>query len=37
MFGLFQNGNAQQINFGQRPFSYTPPAGFKSLNAFNLP
>lgn len=25
------------INFGQRPFSYTPPAGFKSLNAFNLP
>jgi len=25
------------LNFGQRPFSYTPPAGFKSLNAFNLP
>jgi hypothetical protein len=33
------------INFGQRPFTYTPPAGYKSLNtktlkevgAFNLP
>lgn len=24
-------------NFGQRPFSYTPPAGFKALNSFNLP
>jgi hypothetical protein len=24
-------------NFGQRPFAYTPPSGFKSLNAFNLP
>jgi hypothetical protein len=25
------------INFGQRPFTYTPPTGFKSLNTFNLP
>jgi hypothetical protein len=24
-------------NFGQRPFAYTPPAGFKSLNTYNLP
>jgi hypothetical protein len=24
-------------NFGQRPFVYTPPTGFKSLNTFNLP
>jgi len=24
-------------NFGQRPFSYTPPAGFKALNTLNLP
>jgi len=24
-------------NFGQRPFSYTPPSGYKSLNTFNLP
>jgi len=25
------------VNFGQRPFIYTPPSGFKSLNTFNLP
>ena len=25
------------INFGQRPFSYTPPSGFVALNAYNLP
>jgi hypothetical protein len=24
-------------NFGQRPFSYTPPSGFKTLNTTNLP
>jgi hypothetical protein len=24
-------------NFGQRPFSYTPPTGFKALNTGNLP
>jgi hypothetical protein len=24
-------------NFGQRPFTYTPPTGFKSLNTYNLP
>jgi hypothetical protein len=24
------------INFGQRPFAYTPPTGFKSLNTTNL-
>jgi hypothetical protein len=32
------NGNAANcsINFGQRPFSYTPPAGYNSLNAYNL-
>jgi hypothetical protein len=23
-------------NFGQRPFAYTPPTGFKALNTFNL-
>ena len=27
----------QNVNFGQRPFAYTPPSGFKALNAFNLP
>jgi hypothetical protein len=26
-----------QANFGQRPFSYTPPTGFKALNTLNLP
>jgi hypothetical protein len=25
------------INFGQRPFAYTPPTGFKKLNTYNLP
>jgi hypothetical protein len=24
-------------NFGQRPFSYTPPTGYNRLNTFNLP
>lgn len=26
-----------QANFGQRPFAYTPPSGFKALNTQNLP
>jgi len=25
------------INFGQRPFSYTPPTGYVALNTYNLP
>jgi hypothetical protein len=25
------------LNFGQRPFTYTPPTGFVALNTFNLP
>jgi len=25
------------FNFGQRPFTYAPPSGFKTLNTFNLP
>ena len=25
------------VNFGQRPFTYTPPTGFKALNTYNLP
>jgi hypothetical protein len=28
---------SSNINFGQRPFSYTPPTGFNRLNTFNLP
>jgi hypothetical protein len=27
----------QSVNFGQRPFTYTPPTGFVALNTFNLP
>jgi len=35
----FAAAGAQTINanFGQRPFSYTPPSGFKALNTLNLP
>lgn len=29
--------NVHDFNFGQRPFSYTPPTGFKALNTANLP
>ena len=29
--------NAQDINFGQRPFAYTLPTGFNALNTYNLP
>jgi hypothetical protein len=29
--------NIQSINFGQQPFTYTPPSGFKALNTYNLP
>ena len=31
------NSNTLNWNFGQRPFSYTPPSGFKTLNTTNLP
>ena len=31
------SGDGGYANFGQRPFSYTPPTGFKALNTFNLP
>jgi hypothetical protein len=36
-FGMYLTNNAQEINFGQRPFAYTPPTGFKALNTYNLP
>jgi hypothetical protein len=29
--------NQTHANFGQRPFTYTPPAGFRALNTNNLP
>ena len=31
------SGYTNDINFGQRPFSYTPPTGFVALNTYNLP
>ena len=30
-------GKGGIVNFGQRPFAYTPPTGFLKLNTFNLP
>jgi len=35
-FGVYDSG-VQAINFGQRPFSYTPPTGYVALNTYNLP
>ena len=43
VFPCYNNGSSSStakvvtFNFGQRPFAYTPPAGFKSLNTYNLP
>jgi hypothetical protein len=34
--GLYSTSN-HDVNFGQRPFAYTPPTGYKKLNTFNLP
>jgi hypothetical protein len=31
------NSAVYNFNFGQRPFTYTPPTGFVALNTFNLP
>jgi hypothetical protein len=35
--GITATGITSFVNFGQRPFSYTPPTGFVALNTFNLP
>jgi hypothetical protein len=35
--GSLSGNNSGSINFGQRPFAYTPPTGFKALNTQNLP
>jgi hypothetical protein len=35
--GTGAGAQAAAFNFGQRPFSYTPPTGFKALNTLNLP
>lgn len=34
---LVTSGQSMTFNFGQRPFAYTPPTGFKALNTQNLP
>ena len=34
---MYNSGDGFYINFGQRPFTYTPPTGYKKLNTFNLP
>lgn len=34
---IYYNTGAWVVNFGQRPFAYTAPSGFKALNTFNLP
>lgn len=33
----YGNGTKWDLNFGQRPFAYTPPTGFVALNTYNLP
>ena len=35
--GSFASTTIRNLNFGQRPFNYTPPTGFKALNTTNLP
>jgi hypothetical protein len=34
---ITNNNSSFATNFGQRPFSYTPPTGFVALNTYNLP
>jgi hypothetical protein len=35
--GASATAAAGSYNFGQRPFSYTPPTGYVALNTYNLP
>jgi hypothetical protein len=35
--GSSASNGSVTLNFGQRPFSYTPPTGYKKLNTYNLP
>jgi hypothetical protein len=37
IMSLVVSGAAMTANFGQRPFAYAAPSGFKSLNTHNLP
>ena len=34
---LGSSSSLYHMNFGQRPFKYTPPTGYLKLNTFNLP
>ena len=34
---LVYTSSAAYINFGQQPFTYTPPSGYVALNTYNLP
>ena len=34
---IYYNTGTWRVNFGQRPFAYTPPTGFLPLNTYNLP
>jgi hypothetical protein len=36
-FGCYQAGRSQSVNFGQRPFAYPAPSGYKVLCTQNLP
>ena len=35
--GTADRNSTTEFNFGQRPFVYTPPTGFKTLSTLNLP
>jgi len=35
-FGIYYYAGSASMNFGQRPFTYTPPSGYVALNTFNL-
>lgn len=35
--GAYLSTGSCSINFGQRPFTYTPPSGFLTLNTYNIP
>jgi hypothetical protein len=37
LWAYTNSGATVRWNFGQRPFTYTPPTGFKALNTQNLP
>jgi hypothetical protein len=36
-WGAGTGSRTASANFGQQPFSYTPPTGFNALNTYNLP